>query len=1186
MDDQLSALAKEIEFFTSFNFPESVRAVANDAVKLISKKEIAIPMTTSASPVMRAINTVLTNPKLARSSETFLSGLIQTISGNIYGPEPLKQIVSGVTAVSQELNFESALTFIKAISSGMMTKFPHLDLICASLSIVLSLMSHREVIISSSAFAAFPQIFNTLVTNLNECQTFPDEYTETCTARYKETFTRFAEPKYFILFLLLGDMTSMALGHALTWLNVPKPVATVFDLLELIIDEHKDMLNSVPELLCLFEGAVIQALNDQNALQFVISFMHSFLETHGSLCVSVFSDYLVRVSVKSKGHHVALFFFRSIVTRSKDFAAKIFSLYDTDNSMSSPLIKNLLMFIEASPVSSPIEFSLIKSRLNILATEESRQKFVLSAPYEICFGLLASLESLEDPKMKEFLRQSATMIVKILTYASGYASESSFSLVCDAARALLTITLNNKLYKPYKALFPKVCSLQVGGHVNPSDWKKFSIKEKTTKYRRFLRELSAERPDMFDGLWSNLFRVLFVSSGDPPENYGKNFTEKQLTDAIRDMASVKPLQSSFVAKVIAINHERFMQFWPELEKVFDTCFGKKGAVDIELFGLFVALLSECLMDESEEKLLELGARFVGPESPLVLEQKMTVLQQIRQTLLAESVSVIKAGWTHMFAILNPANYEQDLDALQTSMGCLNIVCNNNISYVPQTSLPACIKLIFSFASSTTAINISLSSFDHLWVVVRVMDNTTDNWTLLVQEVINRVHDPRSDISQCAMRTIGSLLSSNHEQVPADIFSWLISDALPKLLVGFSTDNQKIMPDLQLALQELAHYTATFWHDFEGSEHFMSDYIPQLIKKQTEFSLKCTSYELVTVGFAFYEEFFRSDVINEATENILRDSVAELADHFMSFSPGQASIIFSCFGKTMGTIIQTLKDRNVTDTLPLWFPIIEKIVTTCKSIEFVHITVQRTLDALPYLFPMSEETTFKTVDLLLQFASNRASPALPEYISQLLCNIWKSVQDEFKARVASECRPLFAFPVSESLMKSILENSVKYDNSCAVKLFESYQQMAITCPQLRSKVNERIVELFDKVDPEAQVAFIEANKKDFELLSLIWTTYFDGNSPTLDMTLYGNCFDVTLSCVSELLADDKQTVTVLKFLENVTTPSRVLDGKASDRWFMLRLMPTLANLSNHASGEVRGAVQQALVSMSSYVAKLF
>ena len=94
---------------------------------------------------------------------------------------------------------------------------------------------------------------------------------------------------------------------------------------------------------------------------------------------------------------------------------------------------------------------------------------------------------------------------------------------------------------------------------------------------------------------------------------------------------------------------------------------------MELFSLLMSLLSECIAQESEEKLLEMSSKFVVPGSPLDLDQKMTVLQQIRQMLLADSVSVIKDGWTHMFKMLGPENYEHDLDALETSMKCLNII---------------------------------------------------------------------------------------------------------------------------------------------------------------------------------------------------------------------------------------------------------------------------------------------------------------------------------------------------------------------------------------------------------------------------------------------------------------------------------------------------------------------------------
>ena len=136
-----------------------------------------------------------------------------------------------------------------------------------------------------------------------------------------------------------------------------------------------------------------------------------------------------------------------------------------------------------------------------------------------------------------------------------------------------------------------------------------------------------------------------------------------------------------------------------------------------------------------------------------MQNKTGVLEQIRH-LLSQNVNIIRDGWSSLFQILSPVNYEGDSEILQTSFSVLNLPCNDDFHLVPQSSLSGCVEIIFQFAASDADINISLSAFDLLWVVVRVMDNVAESWKSLMEKVLLLIQDPRGDVSQCAVRTIG------------------------------------------------------------------------------------------------------------------------------------------------------------------------------------------------------------------------------------------------------------------------------------------------------------------------------------------------------------------------------------------------------------------------------------------------
>ena len=466
-----------------------------------------------------------------------------------------------------------------------------------------------------------------------------------------------------------------------------------------------------------------------------------------------------------------------------------------------------------------------------------------------------------------------------------------------------------------------------------------------------------------------------------------------------------------------------------------------------------------------------------------------------------------------------------------------------------------------------------------------MDNSVDSWKTLMEKVMLLIQDPRSDVSQCAVRTFGSLMSSNFTQIPRPVFHFLIQEACPKLLTSFKLDNQAVLGDFSLTLQEFGHYAATFWDSFCEEPTFISEFIPLLIQKQTDFVLHCENLEIVTKSFQFYEGMFQCQSLIKESEDQLRQSISTINDYFMKLDD-QNSIVFSGFGRLMGNILVSLKTRQVTDTLPLWFPIIQKIVETCKSVQFVHITPSRVLDAMPTLFPMSEETTFKLIPFLIGFTKYEDSPALPEYISSLLAKIWtKGLQDEFRYRFVMECKPLFKLPCAEPLMKAILESRIGASDDCADELLSCYSLMSSTCKSLDKSANAALVVMIDKMTKDAQKTFIKNSKDDFHVLSLVWKTFFNYDSDKFNQDIYDNCFDATLDAIAELLNDPRDVLPILEFLSACSVPERTVNEKSTNKWFLLRLMPSLAGLITHESKDVRLCVQSLMVSVSSFLCSI-
>lgn len=171
------------------------------------------------------------------------------------------------------------------------------------------------------------------------------------------------------------------------------------------------------------------------------------------------------------------------------------------------------------------------------------------------------------------------------------------------------------------------------------------------------------------------------------------------------------------------------------------------------------------------------------------------------------------------------------------------------------------------------------------------------------------------------------------------------------------------------------------------------------------------------------------------------------------------------------------------------------------------------------------------------------------------------------------------------MTAILETRVDASGDCANELFACYSVMAKTCKSLEKYVNASLVVKIDKMTKDGQQSFLESNKNDFRVLSLVWKTFFDTNSDKFSQDVYDNCFEKVLDCFGELLNDCHDVIPVLDFLLSCDAPERTVNGKATKKWFVLKLMPSLSGLITQESKEVRSRVRSLMGSVAPFLCSI-
>jgi hypothetical protein len=829
------------------------------------------------------------------------------------------------------------------------------------------------------------------------------------------------------------------------------------------------------------------------------------------------------------------------------------------------LVRALIDFCEPNAPSKPPHFSIARGKVHDLD-----QKFILVAPYEILFGLLRSFDGATDRRIATFLEESNVLFMKSILFAFKYSSLESFPLPCDAFSVLLKLLKKFGLPELRNCL-GVISTLDFNEQMPPE----FGFVKKRQLWYDFLLTFANANPGVFAENWDLLLLTLCSAKVMPPDTFAENFSDEELAQLVKQTLTVRPLFSEFLCRFLLVNRCRFAVIW-SVFKPFFTEHLKKKEMEDEVLHLFLEIITRSICSETESSILEWGLRFVAPGSNLQLREKNYVLVHIRQ-ILSENVMLLKQGWSSLFQILSPYNYDEDLEILQTSFGVLTLICNDFFNLVPQNSLAACVRVIFQFARCEADINLSLSSFDLLWVVVRVFDNSSDDWLELMNELTELIRSKRPDVAQCAIRTFLSLMSSNFEQIPSNVFDYLIDSGFICVISGCTE-----FPDLLLALQELAHYTATFWEKFSKRPTFQSNYLPVLIEKQLWFTLNCDNHEWVTSGFQVFECLFQCPFLNGETEDLLRESIVKINEHFLLITDMNC-IIFACWGRTVGRLLLSLKERNVLGTISLWFPLLRRMCIVLKSLTHVHITPHRALEPIPGLCPMPPETTFAVLDFMLELGLINDQPPLTEYVCGLIIPLFEQeMSNENKLKFVVKCTPLFECAAAAPLMRAVLEADLDVTQDFSDAVFAAFSLIARTCPDLEDLVDPALIAFFDRANRDDQKQFVLRNAQKFHIVSLIWAAFFNVNSEKFNNGVFENCFELVLRAVSEMLIQKESAELVLQFLLKCHVPARRIGGHETNDWFVLKLMPRLVEFIMDESQAIRARVRELLAEVSPVV----
>lgn len=1044
------ALRDELKRYTGFR--SSIRSVVQQGVDTINQGDFIIPIKSGDSPIFQAIEAVFTNEKTSYKANALTERVITCITNNLFQDEALVSLVRSLSFGYNLIAFNIAHNLINHMTANILNSFPDIFILQSFFSLSIGLMTHSDPAISGASYATFQQMLQTVIEKIQNSKPNPSDFTIYIKEKYGKLTDQFENSLTFILYLLFNDLSCMSINLPTTWLVLnEKPTSQIFDMLETIIHSFPDFFHSIPQLGTVFEGSVIQSISDPAALEFIVGFIETFATTSVNLCAAIFREFLPQLSATNIS---TLYFFHCVSLRKQDLALN-FYLYCDDENMMVQLIDGLRSLVNMAVVPEmPLSFQSKQWRLNKL-NEGNQSIFLFNSPFEISFAIIKSFSESEDKKLEGFFKATHSNLFEMIIYGIKYASMDSFQITVRSLLSLLILLERFSIKDGLENIIPVICNfdqLAEAQRLTESEREMFGINQKDTNWNRFIYKLCTNAPDVCSDYWPLIFASLFSSNEDVDlsPSFARSFNNDQAKLVLEALIMLRPFPNTFINDYLISNIDRFDQLWPVLEKSFYTEIGKNKKFDADIFVMFIDIIKKGFICGTESKLLQFGSHIMKSQHSLSIENKQSVLQQLR-TVLSNSAQDVNEGWPFLFDILDPDNYGEETDLMKTSFSLFTMICNDNIHTINQQYIGDCINLIFKYTHQIVDINISLSSLDLLWNAFGSYHQTSESWNKVIDDLILTFYDERVDVAQGATRTLFSLLLSNFDQISKDVIFTLVSEKFPKLLESFDYTKEATWPALQLILNELAHFTCAMYNQIDNNS--MSDtFLSLLIKKQAEFIIDCENSDIINNSFMFYETFVNQSMNKEIHLKAI-ESIQLIVDNKLMKVTNENSIILSAFGRTLSRIIKTFNNNIEESQFYTWIPFIEKLILKLPTFAFVHVASSRSLLAYISILPKPEEYSLAIFQLAVNIVQEKGDDEkMVEFIADICSQMLSKTQ--FKALLLIKLKPVLnKFAKHEVLQEFVTEKD--YGAERKDELIECFNIIKETEPELATEIDEKI-----------------------------------------------------------------------------------------------------------------------------------
>ena len=1106
-------------------FDDDLRMLCSSALFAINEPRFQTPIISIENPLIRAIDSMCKSDNYRVYAKKLALPLVTGILEPVFCDHTLDFAERSVLELLSTLDDDTYIDLLNYLSNHN-ESLVSLKRSSFTFSLIIESSFNKSALVSSTAMALYQQLLIVWLKDIENNETY-------CTSIEIEHFFQISlenSSKYvdWIIMGMINALFSKLFDRTSQYIRI-KGISklVMYDIIELTIFVFKDAIHRSINIYRLLESYILLLINDLFSVFLIITFLHNYGDMNPDFARKVFVSYIQMLdSINTMNH--SLYFFKSFFIASPELSSVLLLAIDKNFDLIKYLMETLKKLFSVQMITNVEPLSIKHSRMGFGQIIVSGDSMLKTYPLEISACLINTIYISELP-MGGFINPSLVLFEFIIAILK-YSDIGSFNIGMNTLWKYLMLLHRSEIRTSVLHNFHDLLSFQKflknysGSNV---DEKRFLISEKNNQWDRFLVLLVHNCHCLCQGNWLSIIESLksrFVHLFIP--TFANSFSLNDKEEILQSLLDSIPHEIGFITDFIFAEISSFFSLSIILEKYFQNIF-KQREPTLDSINLYVLLMSKCFSEYSDEYLLKTALGLLNPKSNLKNDDRMQILMSIHN-IFSQSLYKIKKGWDYLFLILSPDNFVGNDELQKVSFRILSNICNDHLSQLDTSSLRLCIETIFLYVDLSENINISLSSFDLLWIITRSLENSVSLWSAVFTHFLKLLHHSKSPIALGSANYIFSLLTTEFKSIPSEVLSELVSYQIFEALLGFEESNSSHCVIIQTFLQEIVHFISNYWIELSAIDSFLNELVPFVISKHKSFSLSCDNIESISNGLETTFTFMSCKDIDLNSRKLVILELESLCDSYVRISDPN-SLVLATYGRVVGKIILNERERFIknAESESDWITLLTKIAHGFRSTKFVHLTTSRVFDAILKLYPINGSIF---VDMIVGIILESSDIPLILYLFGILVNIHNSIVDlDEVVMFLYSILKLYSNPQSKMLFSNILIDRLL---NCQSK----HDTLYICCKSIVVN-DELLVVLFEKLSKENKIDMIISY--NFQIIFNLWERYCSPNSSSYSLTLYNELFDAFIESFRRFkynIDDEKESLldVMIQHIEYQTT----------------------------------------------------